>query len=79
MAFTMSQKELGVLLTPPTGKQRADEWRGLEIVRQLQIKFEDAERYYWLIAILMALVFTVDFSSQSCQGCQICFMLLDSG
>ncbi|EXC13942.1 Nitric oxide synthase 1 [Morus notabilis] len=38
------QKALGVLLTPPTGKQRADEWRGLEIVRELPIKFEDAER-----------------------------------
>ncbi|XP_034203137.1 NO-associated protein 1, chloroplastic/mitochondrial isoform X6 [Prunus dulcis] len=38
------QKELGVLLTPPTGKQRADEWRGLETERQLQIKFEDVER-----------------------------------
>lgn len=38
------QKELGVLLTPATGKQRADEWGGLETVRPLQIKFEDAER-----------------------------------
>ncbi|KAH0979110.1 hypothetical protein GBA52_006287 [Prunus armeniaca] len=38
------QKELGVLLTPPTGKQRADEWRGLETERQLQIKIEDVER-----------------------------------
>lgn len=44
MAFIILQKELGVLLTPPTGKQRADEWRGLEIVRELQIKFEDVER-----------------------------------
>lgn len=40
----MLQKEIGGLLTPPTGKQRADEWRGLEIVRELQIKFEDVER-----------------------------------
>ncbi|BFG25283.1 hypothetical protein CerSpe_115570 [Prunus speciosa] len=38
------QKELGVLLTPPTGKQRADEWRGIETERQLQIKIEDVER-----------------------------------
>ncbi|KDP22431.1 hypothetical protein JCGZ_26262 [Jatropha curcas] len=37
-------EELGVLLTPPTGKERAEDWKGLEIVRQLQIKFEDAER-----------------------------------
>ncbi|XP_077245045.1 P-loop containing nucleoside triphosphate hydrolases superfamily protein isoform X2 [Tasmannia lanceolata] len=34
-------KELGVLLTPPTGKQRAEEWLGLKTVRQLQLKFED--------------------------------------
>ncbi|KAL1136314.1 hypothetical protein V6Z11_A12G231700 [Gossypium hirsutum] len=38
------KKELGVLLTPPTGKDRAGEWRGLETVQQLQINFEDAER-----------------------------------
>ncbi|XP_022738621.1 NO-associated protein 1, chloroplastic/mitochondrial isoform X2 [Durio zibethinus] len=38
------KKELGVLLTPPTGKDRADEWRGLETVQQLQLNFEDAER-----------------------------------
>ncbi|KAK9034664.1 hypothetical protein V6N11_050821 [Hibiscus sabdariffa] len=38
------KKELGVLLTPPTGKDRAAEWRGLETVQQLQINFEDAER-----------------------------------
>ncbi|KAF8380512.1 hypothetical protein HHK36_027999 [Tetracentron sinense] len=38
------QKELGVLLTPPTGKQRADNWVGLQAERQLQIKFEDQKR-----------------------------------
>ncbi|KAI9152737.1 hypothetical protein LWI28_000233 [Acer negundo] len=38
------QKELGVLLTPPTGKDRAKVWKGLEIKRLLKIKFEDAER-----------------------------------
>ncbi|TXG57715.1 hypothetical protein EZV62_015544 [Acer yangbiense] len=38
------QKELGVLLTPPTGKDRAEVWKGLEIERLLKIKFEDAER-----------------------------------
>ncbi|KAE8703466.1 NO-associated protein 1 [Hibiscus syriacus] len=38
------KKEVGVVLTPPTGKDRAAEWRGLEIVQQLQINFEDAER-----------------------------------
>ncbi|XP_017972283.1 PREDICTED: NO-associated protein 1, chloroplastic/mitochondrial isoform X3 [Theobroma cacao] len=38
------RKELGVKLTPPTGKDKADEWRGLETMQQLQIKFEDPER-----------------------------------
>ncbi|GMP24061.1 hypothetical protein CsSME_00001455 [Camellia sinensis var. sinensis] len=38
------QRELGILLTPPTGKQKADKWIGLETERQLQIKFEDAQR-----------------------------------
>lgn len=38
------QRELGILLTPPTGKQKADNWVGLETERQLQIKFEDAQR-----------------------------------
>ncbi|KAJ4830374.1 nitric oxide associated protein 1, partial [Turnera subulata] len=37
-------KELGELLTPPTGKERANNWRGLEIERQLRIKFEEPER-----------------------------------
>lgn len=38
------QKELGVLLTPPTGKQKAEDWRGLETERSLQIEFEHASR-----------------------------------
>ncbi|KAK3227270.1 hypothetical protein Dsin_007132 [Dipteronia sinensis] len=38
------QKELGVLLTPPTGKDRAQGWKGLEIERLLKIKVEDAKR-----------------------------------
>ncbi|KAM7504626.1 hypothetical protein LguiB_003530 [Lonicera macranthoides] len=36
------KKEVGVLLTPPTGKQ--DGWLGLETEHQLQIKFQDPER-----------------------------------
>ncbi|KAK2651263.1 hypothetical protein Ddye_018752 [Dipteronia dyeriana] len=43
-AYEFYQKELGVLLTPPTGKDRAEGWKGLEIERLLKIKFEDAER-----------------------------------
>lgn len=44
-------KELGVLLTPPTGKQRAEEWPRLQTVQQLQIKFEDQKRPAYDIAI----------------------------
>ncbi|KAK7832336.1 no-associated protein 1 [Quercus suber] len=36
-ALRIHMKELGVLLTPPTGKKRADDWRGLETERQLRI------------------------------------------
>lgn len=39
------QKELGVMLTPPSGKQKAEGWKGLDTERLLQIKFEDKERY----------------------------------
>ncbi|XP_031484256.1 putative nitric oxide synthase [Nymphaea colorata] len=38
------KRELGVLLTPPNGKERADSWPGLQSVRRLQIKFEDWKR-----------------------------------
>ncbi|KAL6127893.1 hypothetical protein ACLB2K_071254 [Fragaria x ananassa] len=38
------QKHVGVLLTPPTGKERANEWRGLDSQSQLQIKVEDVQR-----------------------------------
>ncbi|GAB2265444.1 hypothetical protein Dimus_000499 [Dionaea muscipula] len=38
------EKELGTLLTPPNGKQRAGEWMGLETKRELRIKFEDPKR-----------------------------------
>ncbi|KAH9678435.1 NO-associated protein 1 [Citrus sinensis] len=38
------QKELGVTLTPPIGKQKAEGWKGLDRERLLEIKFEDTER-----------------------------------
>jgi len=41
----LSQKELGVLLTPPSGGENVESWKGLESERKLQIKFEDVERY----------------------------------
>ncbi|KAL4018839.1 hypothetical protein IC575_022465 [Cucumis melo] len=38
------EKELGISLTPPSGKQTRNDWRGLETVRQLKINFEDEQR-----------------------------------
>ncbi|CAI9767611.1 unnamed protein product [Fraxinus pennsylvanica] len=38
------QKEVGVLLTPPTGKQKLDNWMGLETKRELEIKYKDFEK-----------------------------------
>ncbi|XP_042484009.1 putative nitric oxide synthase isoform X2 [Macadamia integrifolia] len=43
-ALQIHMRELGVLLTPPTGKQRDDNWAGLEIVHELHIKVEDQNR-----------------------------------
>ncbi|KAL3755910.1 hypothetical protein ACJRO7_002887 [Eucalyptus globulus] len=43
-ADSFYQENVGVLLTPPTGKDRALDWKGLEIERQLLIKFEDIDR-----------------------------------
>lgn len=37
------KKEVGVLLSPPSGEQVAD-WAGLETVRRLRIRFDDTER-----------------------------------
>ncbi|KAL3524154.1 hypothetical protein ACH5RR_016988 [Cinchona calisaya] len=44
------EKEVGGLLTPPTGKQKGD-WMGLETKRQLQIKHEDIDRPVCDVAI----------------------------
>ncbi|PIA35623.1 hypothetical protein AQUCO_03500169v1 [Aquilegia coerulea] len=38
------QEQVGVLLTPPSGKHRADDWAGLQTVRNLQIKSENSNR-----------------------------------
>ncbi|KAB1210870.1 NO-associated protein 1, chloroplastic/mitochondrial [Morella rubra] len=45
------QKELGVQLVPPSGKERAADWGGLETERQLHISFEDMERPVCDVAI----------------------------
>nr|GMD52076.1 putative nitric oxide synthase [Ipomoea batatas] len=37
-------RELGILLTPPTGKEKADGWMGLETKRHLQLKYDNIER-----------------------------------
>ncbi|GJZ42242.1 NO-associated protein 1, chloroplastic/mitochondrial [Tanacetum coccineum] len=41
--LSLVQKEVGVLLTPPSGEQVPD-WAGLETVRQLQIRFDNTQR-----------------------------------
>ena len=42
MALVLSlQKEVGGLLIPPSGKQKANDWMGLETRRELQIQHED--------------------------------------
>ncbi|XP_047316141.1 putative nitric oxide synthase [Impatiens glandulifera] len=38
------EKQLGILLTPPTSKERGVNWTGLEAQRLLKIKLEDAPR-----------------------------------
>ncbi|PIN13960.1 putative GTPase [Handroanthus impetiginosus] len=38
------QKEVGTLLTPPTGKQEADSWMGLETTRELHLKYHNIDR-----------------------------------
>ncbi|RDX89594.1 NO-associated protein 1, chloroplastic/mitochondrial, partial [Mucuna pruriens] len=59
------QKELGVLLTPPSGGENAENWKGLESERKLQIKFEDVERPACDIAISGLGWFTVEPVSRS--------------
>ncbi|KAK3001359.1 hypothetical protein RJ639_021138 [Escallonia herrerae] len=56
------KKEVGLLLTPPTGKEKADDWSGLETERTLQIKYEDAERQE-LLKLPSQLVLILDFDS----------------
>ncbi|CAL4890556.1 unnamed protein product [Urochloa decumbens] len=43
--------EVGVTLTPPTGKERAEGWAGLQGVRELKIKYEERDRPACDIAI----------------------------
>ncbi|KAK7263949.1 hypothetical protein RJT34_31549 [Clitoria ternatea] len=60
LADEFYQKELGVLLTPPSGREKAENWKGLESERKLQIKFEDVERPACDIAISGLGWFTVE-------------------
>ncbi|KAL6005598.1 hypothetical protein ACLOJK_006168 [Asimina triloba] len=46
-----AKREIGIKLTPPTGKQKAENSLGLQTVRQLQIKVEDQRRPACDIAI----------------------------
>ncbi|KAJ1277448.1 hypothetical protein BS78_04G004700 [Paspalum vaginatum] len=43
--------EVGVTLTPPTGKERAEGWAGLQGIRDLKIKYEERDRPACDIAI----------------------------
>ncbi|KAF7824846.1 putative nitric oxide synthase [Senna tora] len=61
----LSQKEVGVLLTPPSERVKAENWKGLESERNLQIKFEDVERPACDIAISGLGWFTVEPVSRS--------------
>nr|CAB3448498.1 unnamed protein product [Digitaria exilis] len=45
------ETEVGVTLTPPTGKERAEGWAGLQGVRELKIKYEEHDRPACDIAI----------------------------
>ncbi|KAJ1418502.1 P-loop containing nucleoside triphosphate hydrolase [Sesbania bispinosa] len=64
------QKGLGVLLTPPSGRENAENWRGLESERKLEIKFEDVERPACDIAISGLGWFTVEPVSRSLKFSQ---------
>ncbi|XP_020215434.1 putative nitric oxide synthase [Cajanus cajan] len=64
------QRELGVLLTPPSGGENAENWKGLESERKLQIKFEDVERPACDIAISGLGWFTVEPVSRSLKNSQ---------
>ncbi|EAY84101.1 hypothetical protein OsI_05484 [Oryza sativa Indica Group] len=45
------EREVGVTLTPPAGKEKAEGWVGLQVVRELQIKYEESDRPACDIAI----------------------------
>lgn len=45
------ETEVGVTMTPPTGKERAEGWAGLQGVRELKIKYEERDRPACDIAI----------------------------
>ncbi|KAG6525961.1 hypothetical protein ZIOFF_015934 [Zingiber officinale] len=42
-------EQLGITLTPPTDREKTESWIGLQIVKQLNIKFEDTRRYISII------------------------------
>ncbi|RDY07409.1 putative nitric oxide synthase, partial [Mucuna pruriens] len=69
-----AHRKLGVLLTPPSGGENAENWKGLESKRKLQIKFEDLERPACDIAISGLRWFTIEpmFLSFSLQAKQKC-------
>lgn len=44
LSISPFQREVGVTLTPPAGKEKAEGWVGLQGVRELQIKYEESDR-----------------------------------
>lgn len=57
----MLQTEVGALLTPPSGKERASDWLGLEAKRHLRITFDDNTRcgcilslWFWCMVLVVA-------------------------
>ncbi|XP_071710456.1 putative nitric oxide synthase [Rutidosis leptorrhynchoides] len=58
------KKEVGVLLTPPSGEQ-VPEWTGLETIRQLRIRFDDTQRPACDVAISGLGWITIEPDSQT--------------
>ncbi|KAL8539577.1 hypothetical protein ACS0TY_001257 [Phlomoides rotata] len=62
------QKEVGILLTPPTGKEKASSWMGLEAKHDLQIKYHDVERPACDVAISGLGWISIEPYSQFCKS-----------
>ncbi|CAA0836701.1 NO-associated protein 1-chloroplastic/mitochondrial [Striga hermonthica] len=59
---------VGTLLTPPSGKQKADSWMGLETKRELQLRYNNIERPACDVAISGLGWISVEPFSQPCKS-----------